>query len=250
MEIEGICLGFAASAWWSHWAIFHALGAAPDPDKHDLFIEARAFPVVYDPDEDEAVIEEMELMATEAKSASSTHDGGHLAESDTSDEDAEDDKLTSDEENLEGAASGANNKKSRTGLSAVAKCQLHAIVVDVLRSDIRRKKMRKLIRQLCSEAYKHLVLVRGMEIRWNTTYAEMDRGIKLKPAVNYWVDQLDSGLRGKKKAAATRKKKLWHISHSEWELLERLCIVLKVRDSSFIHIIMFDAPDRTYMKQP
>ncbi|KAF8835974.1 hypothetical protein BDN67DRAFT_984264, partial [Paxillus ammoniavirescens] len=66
-------------------AIFHALGAAPDPDKHDLFIEARAFPVVYDPDEDEAVIEETELMATEAKSASSTHDGGlgRLAESDT-----------------------------------------------------------------------------------------------------------------------------------------------------------------------
>jgi hypothetical protein len=57
----------------------------------------------------------MELMATEAKSASSTHDGGHLAESDTSDEDAEDDKLTSDEENLEEAASGTNNKKSRTG---------------------------------------------------------------------------------------------------------------------------------------
>jgi hypothetical protein len=133
--------------------------------------------------------------------------------------------------------------------------------------------MRKLIRQLCSEAYKHLVLVWGMEIRWNTTYAEMDHDIKLKPvhlvgfftiqtdihildflfymqAVNYWVDQLDSGLRRKKKAAATRKKKLWHISHSEWELLERLCIVLKVHDSSFIHIIMFDTSDRTYMKQP
>ncbi|KAF9231663.1 hypothetical protein BU15DRAFT_55870 [Melanogaster broomeanus] len=66
-----------------------------------------------------------------------------------------------------------------------------------------------------------------MEIRWNTTYAEMDRGIKLKLAVNYWVDQLDNGLRGKKKTAATRKKKKWHISHSEWELLERLCIVLQ-----------------------
>jgi hypothetical protein len=48
-------------------------------------------------------------------------------------------------------------------------------------------------------------------------------------AVNYWVDQLDSGLCGKKKTAATHKKKKWHISHSEWELLERLCIVLQVR---------------------
>ncbi|KAF9231785.1 hypothetical protein BU15DRAFT_55729 [Melanogaster broomeanus] len=66
-----------------------------------------------------------------------------------------------------------------------------------------------------------------MEIRWNTTYAEIDRGIKLKPAVNYWVDQLDNSLKGKKKAATTHKKKKRHISHSEWELLERLSVVLK-----------------------
>ncbi|KAF8833667.1 hypothetical protein BDN67DRAFT_1017293 [Paxillus ammoniavirescens] len=51
-------------------------------------------------------------------------------------------------------------------------------------------------------------------------YADMDHSIKLKPAVNHWVDQLDNGLTGKKKAAATHKKKKWHISHSEWELLE------------------------------
>ena len=43
------------------------------------------------------------------------------------------------------------------------------------------------------------------------------------------IDQLDSGLGGKKKAAATRKKKRWHLSHSNWELLEQLCVVLKVR---------------------
>ncbi|KAF8834293.1 hypothetical protein BDN67DRAFT_915241 [Paxillus ammoniavirescens] len=66
-----------------------------------------------------------------------------------------------------------------------------------------------------------------MEVRWNTTYAEIDCGIKLKPAINHWVDQLDNGLTGKKLASARKKKKKWHISHSQWELLERLCAVLK-----------------------
>ncbi|KAN0088626.1 hypothetical protein V8E55_005683 [Tylopilus felleus] len=41
------------------------------------------------------------------------------------------------------------------------------------------------------------------------------------------TDTQHSGLGGKKKAAATRKKKKWHLSHSNWELLEQLCVVLK-----------------------
>ncbi|KIK72419.1 hypothetical protein PAXRUDRAFT_22012, partial [Paxillus rubicundulus Ve08.2h10] len=200
--------------------IFHALGAAPDPDKHDLFVEARAFPLAYDPNEDEAVIEETNLMTAESKSKSNeTVDAVETSD----DEIVDDEDLESDQEApSHGQPAGTRSLKS---LSVVAK--LHAIVVDILCSDIRRKKMCKLIRQLCDEAYKHLVLVRAMEIRWNTTYTEMDRGTKLKPAVNHWVDQLDSGLTGKKKAMAIHKKKKWHISHSEWELLERLCVVLK-----------------------
>ncbi|KIJ07767.1 hypothetical protein PAXINDRAFT_158317 [Paxillus involutus ATCC 200175] len=187
-----------------------------NPDKHDLFIEARAFPLAYDPKMDEAVLEEMTLMATESKSHESV-DG-----SESSNNELEDDEDWGSDQEAQGQSGGMRCSKQ---LSAVAK--LHAIVVDVLRSDIRRKKMRKLIRQLCDEKYSHMVLVGAMEVKWNTMYAEMDRGIKLKPAVNHWVDQLDNSLTGKKKAAATRKKKKWHISHSEWELLERLCIVLK-----------------------
>ncbi|KIJ06033.1 hypothetical protein PAXINDRAFT_158866, partial [Paxillus involutus ATCC 200175] len=201
-------------------AIFHRLGIAPDPDVHDTFIEARGFPVAYNPNDDEAVLEELNLMAAESKSHEMTVIDG--VESDSDDEVDDDEDLRSDQDSHTGQSGAA---KASRQLSAVAK--LHAIVVDVLRSDIRRKKMRKFIRQLCNESFKNLVLVRAMEVRWNTTYAEMDRGIKLKPAVNHWVDQLDSSLTGKKKAAATRKKKKWHISHSEWELLERLCIVLK-----------------------
>ena len=59
--------------------------------------------------------------------------------------------------------------------------QLHAIVVDVLRSEVKRKKMRHLIRKLCAPKHRHLVPIRSMKIRWNTTYAEILRGIDLKP---------------------------------------------------------------------
>ena len=52
--------------------------------------------------------------------------------------------------------------------------QLHAIAVDVLRSEVKHKKMCHLIQKLC--APKH----RSMKIQWNTTYAEILRGIDLK----------------------------------------------------------------------
>jgi hypothetical protein len=59
--------------------------------------------------------------------------------------------------------------------------QLHAIVVDILRSEIKRKKFQQLIRKLCEPQNKHLVPIRSMVIRWNTSYAEILRGIELKP---------------------------------------------------------------------
>ena len=59
--------------------------------------------------------------------------------------------------------------------------QLHVIVVDVLRSEVKRKKMRHLIQKLCPPKHRHLVPIRSMKIRWNTTYAEILHGIDLKP---------------------------------------------------------------------
>ena len=38
-----------------------------------------------------------------------------------------------------------------------------------------------LIKRLCAEEHRHLVPVRSMPVRWNTTYMEIDRGIKLRP---------------------------------------------------------------------
>jgi hypothetical protein len=48
-------------------------------------------------------------------------------------------------------------------------------------------------------------------------------------AINQWIDQLDMRLKGKKKRAAARKKKLWSLSPADWEMLEKLCGILEVR---------------------
>jgi hypothetical protein len=59
--------------------------------------------------------------------------------------------------------------------------QLHAVVVDILRSEIKWKKIRQLIRKLCEPQNKHLVPIHSMVIHWNTSYTEILRGIELKP---------------------------------------------------------------------
>ncbi|OCH83776.1 hypothetical protein OBBRIDRAFT_742717 [Obba rivulosa] len=67
-----------------------------------------------------------------------------------------------------------------------------------------------------------------MPIRWNTKLAEIERGLILRPAIQQWVEQLDRGLTGQKKAAATRKKKKWYLGPSDWELLEELTKILAI----------------------
>ncbi|KAI0739241.1 ribonuclease H-like domain-containing protein, partial [Daedaleopsis nitida] len=62
--------------------------------------------------------------------------------------------------------------------------------------------------------------------RWNSVLAEIERGIQLRLAINLWVEQLDSGTTGKKKAAAQRKKKQLFLSLEDWDLLETLVEVL------------------------
>ncbi|PCH34259.1 hypothetical protein WOLCODRAFT_15210 [Wolfiporia cocos MD-104 SS10] len=66
-----------------------------------------------------------------------------------------------------------------------------------------------------------------MPVRWNMTYAEIECSIKLHPAINHWIEQLDKNLTGQKKAAATRKKKKWFLSPADWELLKNICEVLE-----------------------
>ncbi|EIW59259.1 uncharacterized protein TRAVEDRAFT_104808, partial [Trametes versicolor FP-101664 SS1] len=58
-----------------------------------------------------------------------------------------------------------------------------------------------------------------MPVRWNTTYAEIERALLLRPAINAWIEQMEKGLTGQKKAAATRKKKRLYLSPQDWEHL-------------------------------
>ena len=49
-------------------------------------------------------------------------------------------------------------------------------------------------------------------------------------AINQWIDSMDETLSGKARVAARRRQKKWRLSPDEWELLAKLCAVLKVRN--------------------
>jgi len=59
--------------------------------------------------------------------------------------------------------------------------QLHAIIVDVLQSEVKCKKIHHLIQKFCASKHHHLIPVHSMKILWNMTYAEILCGIDLKP---------------------------------------------------------------------
>lgn len=65
--------------------------------------------------------------------------------------------------------------------------QLHDTVVFVLRSEVRRARMRRLIRQVCDKQYKHLSLIKSMPICWNTTFAEITRAVLLRPVCRCYI---------------------------------------------------------------
>ncbi|TFK77964.1 hypothetical protein K466DRAFT_579417 [Polyporus arcularius HHB13444] len=61
-----------------------------------------------------------------------------------------------------------------------------------------------------------------MPVHWNTTYAE---------AIDAWVEQLDKGLTGQKKAAPAQKKNKLTLTPQDWEMLESIHEVLKELNS-------------------
>ncbi|KIK74778.1 hypothetical protein PAXRUDRAFT_19545 [Paxillus rubicundulus Ve08.2h10] len=176
-------------------ALGHGLGNAPDPDEEDLYKITHQFPLAYNPETDPEVMQDMSEMLTEQSKASEDDSDAWSSDSSESDD------------------SGLSDK-------------LHTIIVDILASEVRRKCIRRMIHKLCTPANRHLVPIQSMPIRWNTTYAEIDRGIKLKPAINRWIDQLDQHLTGKKRKAAMLKKKKWHLSPGDWDFLEHFAAVL------------------------
>ncbi|TFY75902.1 hypothetical protein EWM64_g8111 [Hericium alpestre] len=204
-------------------AILHKVEAAPDPETEDLYNMMKEFPLVYNVQTDPNVIQETDRMAAETANAAGTagaaSDAGVLIESDDNSS-SDDEPVYEDEDVVTRRQSGSKEKNPIE--------KLHAIVVDILRSEPRRRRMRQYIRQLCDKDYNHLVPVKSMPVRWNTTYAEIDRTLKLKPAINQWVEQLDTGTSGKAKQAAQRKKKQLHLELKDWEMLKSLRDTLKI----------------------
>ena len=60
-----------------------------------------------------------------------------------------------------------------------------------------------------------------------STYIELN--LMLYKAITQWIEHIGSGLTGKQKAAAERKKKKWCLSTTDWDLLIAVQKVLKVR---------------------
>jgi hypothetical protein len=181
----------------------------------DLYDETRKYPLAYDSTVDPVVVQEMELMAAEAKretgkKASGDSDVGSDVETASEGSTSEDSSDSEYEEADEGddewedvsdvpkAVKGAKKKKAKASkvftpvdkvysvcvvMSTLIYCplQIHCVAVHILRSEIRRKTARRLIRRKVNKKYRHLVFIRSMKVRWNTTLAELERAQLLQP---------------------------------------------------------------------
>ncbi|KAF7358398.1 hypothetical protein MVEN_00889900 [Mycena venus] len=209
--------------------ICHVLGIAEDPDVMDYYQETRQFALGYNSADDPEVIADTQLMAEEAVDLASKTAGRALAPSDPDSDDSES-EVDSDSDISAGGDSSDDDgippapakkaKKSTRKRTIVDK--LHETVVDIHKSEIRRKRFRQITREACDKESQHLVLIRGMRIRWNTTHAEIERGTLLEPALTRWNSELPRNLTGKKKAAATHKAKRQHLSSDDFEDLRRV----------------------------
>jgi len=65
--------------------------------------------------------------------------------------------------------------------------QLHAIVVDILWSEVKRKKIQRLIHKHCAPKHQHLVPICSMKIRWNMMHAKVLWGLDLKLVCHIYI---------------------------------------------------------------
>ncbi|KAJ3010273.1 hypothetical protein NUW54_g1148 [Trametes sanguinea] len=172
--------------------------------------------------------------STKAGQGNMSSVGPAVIEIDTSEDDLE--GTESEEEDADDSAQPIprqDRSKAKKSLTIVDK--LHTIVVGILHSEVRRARMHCLIQQLCDKDVRHLVPVRSMPTRWNTVFAEIERGLFLRPVhaatpsphvINAWVEQMDKGLTGRKKAAATQQKNCLFLSPRDWAQLEAIRDIL------------------------
>ncbi|KAF7346736.1 Reverse transcriptase-RNase H-integrase [Mycena sanguinolenta] len=220
------------------------LGMSPKVEEVDLYNETRKYPLVYDPAKDPVVVQEMELMAAEAKKEAKNVSGdsdmgsdveevpveseGSTSEdsSDSDEEQADDGGEWEDVELATATRSARKNKKARKVFTPVDK--VHSVAVHILRSEIRQKAARWLIRRKVEKTSRHLVFVRSMKVRWNTILAELERAKLLQPAFDAFVNEMPNGLTGKVKRVAQARKKKWEMSSADWEFIEKLIKALEV----------------------
>ncbi|KAF7296753.1 Reverse transcriptase-RNase H-integrase [Mycena indigotica] len=238
--------------------ITSSLGLTPAAEEVDLYEQNRKFPLVYTPETDPLVAEDTALMKAEAKSEgkkganktaavsnesgsgsdieidapdqySDTSNSGD-SDSETDDEwadvdEASDDGLTT-KKTTKTATKGGKRKSKKKVWTPVTK--VHAVCVHILRSPQRRKIARKLIRRKVPKKDRHLVFMRGMPIRWNTTLAELNRAFTLQLGFDAFVDKLADGLQGKARTAALAKKRNWEMSGDDWTFVKKLIAALGV----------------------
>ncbi|KAJ7869546.1 hypothetical protein B0H14DRAFT_3440541 [Mycena olivaceomarginata] len=113
-------------------------------------------------------------------------------------------------------------------LKLTSNLQVHAVAVHILRPEVRRKTARRLILRKANKKYRHLVFIRSMKVRWNTTLAELERAQLLQPAFDAFVSKLPNGLNGKPKQVAQARKKKWEMSSGDWEFVDKLVKALEV----------------------
>ncbi|KAJ6491089.1 hypothetical protein C8R45DRAFT_928912 [Mycena sanguinolenta] len=208
----------------------------------DLYNETRKYPLVYDSERDAVVVQETELMAAEAKKevkgASGDSDVGSDGEDvpveskgGTSDDSSDLDDAREDDDDEWGYVelakiARAARKKTKTRKVFGPVDNIHYVAVYILRSEIRRKAARRLIRRKFERKSHHLVFIRSMKIRWNTILAELERAKLLQPFA--FVNEMPNSLTGKVKRVAQARKKKWEMSSADWEFIEKLIKALEV----------------------
>jgi len=117
------------------------MGIADDPDVDDYYTRARGFPIIYSPDDDPEVIEEMHVAAAELKKGGddSEHEAGGDSDRESSTEDettsdegedcAEEDWVDEDENVGEASAGPSKQKRKRKTLLSVDRVRGSFIIV-------------------------------------------------------------------------------------------------------------------------
>ncbi|KAI0684246.1 hypothetical protein BC835DRAFT_1310610 [Cytidiella melzeri] len=197
--------------------LLFGLGLVVSPEEEDLYLCAR-----------DVLVNEAEDGAGEAVLDREASEQEKLPDNNESDTDSElsEAEIASSDEDMGEAVTSTKRMSIKAKQQPTVADKLHAIVVVVLRSEPRRKKMCQIIQKMCSTEHHHLNLICGMPIRWNTTLAEIERGILLQNAITFWVNTLPDGLQGKKRAAAVQKQAKLYIDPKGWQFLENLVEVL------------------------